>query len=222
MFDAIVKVGGSLCNEAILRSCAPRWAALAQEYRLLLFPGGGPFADQVRAVDVRFGLSDSAAHWMAILAMDQYAYVLADVIPNARLVRDMENAATASACGQVAVLAPSALLLRADPLPHSWAVTSDALAAWLASYTGVRLLVLLKAVAGVYRHVGDNSCLLAGEVSRHELERSQIVDPYFVHALPAHVDCWIVDGRCPERLAQLLRSGRTVGTRVLPSAPDTV
>ena len=212
----MIKVGGSLCNEADLRAGATEWAALAADYRLLWLPGGGPFADQVRAIDARFHLSDSTAHWMAVLAMDQYGYLLADVMPGAVLVRDLDAAADACAAGYPAILAPSALLLRLDPLPHSWQVTSDSLAAWLAGYASIRLLVLLKAVAGVYHddpQAGVASLL--PEISKHALARCGVVDPYFARTLPPHTDCWIVDGRRSERLAELLRHGRTLGTRVV-------
>ncbi|MDQ7029089.1 MAG: hypothetical protein Q9O62_04600 [Ardenticatenia bacterium] len=216
MFDALVKVGGSLCTQAALRSSATAWAALATEYRLLVLPGGGPFADQVRAVDTHFRLSDSAAHWMAILAMDQYGYLLADVIPGAILVRDLSAAADACAAGRLPVLAPSALLVRADPLPHSWQVTSDSLAAWLAEYTDIRLLVLLKAVAGVCRDDPQTGlATVLQEIPRHALAHCRVVDPYFVQALSPHTDCWIIDGRHPKRLAELLRCGTTLGTRVV-------
>jgi aspartokinase-like uncharacterized kinase len=216
VFDALIKVGGSLCNAADLCAAAVAWAALAADYRLLWLPGGGPFADRVRAVDARFRLSDSAAHWMAILAMDQYGYLLADVVPGAVLVRDLDAAADACAAGRPAILAPSTLLLREDPLPHSWQVTSDALAAWLAGYADIRRLVLLKAVAGVYRDDPQTEApSLLREVSKQALASCGVVDPYFTQVLPPHTECWIIDGRRPERLAELLRRGKTLGTRVI-------
>ena len=53
--------------------------ALAEEgYSFLVVPGGGPMADLVREIYSRGDLSQEAAHWMAILAMEQYAYFLAD------------------------------------------------------------------------------------------------------------------------------------------------
>ena len=42
------------------------------------------------------------------------------------------------------VLAPYRWLREADPLPHSWDVTSDSIAAWVASRIGARRLILIK------------------------------------------------------------------------------
>jgi hypothetical protein len=192
---------------------AASWAALAEERRLLFAPGGGPFADQVRSADVRFGLSDSAAHWMAILAMDQYAYLLAHLVPHAVLVRDLAGAAATCAAGQAAILAPSALLLQMDPLPHSWQITSDSIAAWLANYAKIERLILLKSLPGV--EVQGLAPSLPQQVSRQMLRNYEVVDPYFAQMLSSATRCWIINGRRPERLAELLRSGATLGTQVI-------
>lgn len=216
MFDALVKIGGSLYHQPELPVMAVAWAKLAKVYRLLFLPGGGPFADQVRAADARFQLSDSAAHWMAILAMDQYAYLLADLTPQANLVRDITAAAAACAAGRPAILAPSALLLQSDPLPHSWHTTSDSIAAWLAEYAGIRLLILLKSIAGVYEtDPQSNVSVLLGQVSRPTLAKHDLVDPYFGQTLSSATRCWLIDGRYPERLAELLDSGHTEGTEIV-------
>ena len=68
----VVKVGGGLlargeCLDVILAEVS----AASREVPMLIVPGGGPFADAVREVDRRVGLGDDAAHWMAVLAMDQ-------------------------------------------------------------------------------------------------------------------------------------------------------
>jgi aspartokinase-like uncharacterized kinase len=71
----------------------------------------------------------------------------------------------------VPVLAPSRWLREADPLPHSWDVTSDSIAAWVAGAVGARRLVLIKPpnAAG-----GD------------------LVDGYFSRALPPQLTTVIV------------------------------
>ncbi|MFW6062543.1 MAG: hypothetical protein ACOC9V_00050 [Chloroflexota bacterium] len=213
MFDAVIKVGGSVIAGSALKEIAPQWATLARSYRLLFLPGGGVFADQVRLIDRHFNLTDHAAHWMAIAAMDQCGYLLADCLPGARAVHDLRAAAAVTAQGRAAVLIPSRLLREHDPLPHSWEVTSDSLAAWLARFARAPLLALLKDVAGVFppqEPVGSTPPI--PEISRAQLERCAVVDSYFVTALPEQIECWIIDGRHPRRLAQLLATGETIGT----------
>ncbi|MFN8457286.1 MAG: hypothetical protein U0401_21950 [Anaerolineae bacterium] len=207
MFDALIKIGGSLYARPDLPAITTVWATTAASHKLILLPGGGPFADQVRAADARFHLSHSTAHWMAILAMDQYAYLLANLIPQAVLVRDIVTAEDVCTTGRLAILAPSTLLLQLDPLPHSWQITSDSIAAWLAYYTRIPLLVLLKSIAGVY---SQDSAALLRRVSRQALAQSDVVDAGFVDNLAATTRCWILDGSQPERLPELLQQGDTM------------
>lgn len=216
MFDAFIKVGGSVCHGPELKALAHQWAALARQHRLVFMAGGGLFADQVRMVDEAFELSDSAAHWMAIAAMDQCGYLLADCMSGVEAMHDLDKAVSMAASGPSAVLIPSSLLRQRDPLPHRWEVTSDSLAAWLTGFAGINCLILLKDVAGVYQT--DSSITpypLLEEVTRDQLSQYEVVDPYFAQTLPDHIECWIINGRQPDRLATLLETGKTAGTRIL-------
>ena len=110
-----------------------------------MVPGGGPFADAVREFDRSLGLSPDAAHWMAILAMDQYAHVLADRIPGAVLHGGARGGGGERLqSGRVVVLAPSRWMRSADVLPHSWDVTSDSVAAFVAGALDAARLILIK------------------------------------------------------------------------------
>ena len=143
--DIVVKIGGGLlAHPGDLDRVMKLVQAASKETRLVIVPGGGPFADVVRAVDRRFQLSDSAAHWMAILAMDQTAHVFAARMPNAEVVTSPEEIGSSLLAGRLPILAPSQWLEAADPLPHSWAVTSDSIAAWIAGALGSKKLVLIK------------------------------------------------------------------------------
>jgi aspartokinase-like uncharacterized kinase len=213
----VVKVGGGLAREAgdgALRSLCGAIAEAGARHPLLVVPGGGDFADAVRDHDRRFGLHPQSAHRMAILAMDQFGWALADLIPGAARCSDVG----AVGDGVVSVLLPAALLAERDPLPASWAVTSDSIAAWVAGAAGAERLVLAKPVAGLYREWPP-----AGEpIARLTCEELAALRPAGVDAhLPAAlraagVETWVIDGREPARLAELLDHGRTAGTLVTP------
>ncbi len=145
MTDAVVKVGGSLLDhhDALSRTLSAL-EIVAPARSLVIVPGGGPFADAVRAVDQRHSLSSDDAHWMAILGMEQFAVALASRIRNAELVHGSDGIARAQTRGRIPVLAPYRWLCDSDPLPHSWDVTSDSIAAWIASEIGARQLILIK------------------------------------------------------------------------------
>ena len=187
----VVKVGGGLArDDGALRAWCAQIAACGARHPLLVVPGGGAFADAVRAHDRRFGLRDETAHWMAILAMDQFGWALSDLIPGAVLCHEPVPPPD----GVVAVLLPFALLREHDPLPASWDVTSDSIAAWVAGAAGAARLVLVKAVASS--------------------DPAEVVDPYLPTALrDAGVEAWLIGGE-PGRLAELLDTGRTAGTRI--------
>jgi 5-(aminomethyl)-3-furanmethanol phosphate kinase len=159
----VVKVGGGLAAvPGALEKVCSALAAAARLHPIVIVPGGGPFADAVRQFDRRVGLSAEAAHWMAVLAMDQYAEVLASRIPQAVLLDDAGRIRELLGRGLPIVLAPSRWMRAADALPHSWDVTSDSIAAFVAGALGADRLVLIKP-ADVHH----------------------AVDPYFASALPA-------------------------------------
>jgi aspartokinase-like uncharacterized kinase len=175
--QTVVKIGGGLlAHPARLDEALAAVAAAAGNRRLVVIPGGGPFADAVRAVDDRLGLSDDAAHWMAILAMDQFAHVLASRLPGGTIVDDRTAviaalAASDGAGRRIPVLAPYRWLRQADPLRHTWDVTSDSIAAWIAGQFGAERLVLIKPPAA---------------------SGSTLVDVQFTRVLPAFVNAEIV------------------------------
>ena len=143
--EIVVKVGGALlAHRPDFDTVITEIGAVAHERRILVVPGGGPFADAVRDVDRQVHLSDDAAHWMAVLAMDQYAQLIAERLTDGQIVETPRTIAAALDAGRVPVLAPFRWLRDADPLPHSWEVTSDSIAAWIAGEVGARFVVLVK------------------------------------------------------------------------------
>jgi probable H4MPT-linked C1 transfer pathway protein len=188
--DLVLKLGGSLlAHLSDLDTLLATIVDVAHTRRLLIVPGGGPFADTVRDVDRRVGLPDDAAHWMAVLAMDQSAHLLAARLPGGIVVTGTREVAAAFDAGRVPVLAPSPWLSQADPLPHAWDVTSDSIAAWVAGQLGARDLVIVKAPGA---------------------RGSTLVDAYFARALDPAVTSSIVPA---DQAGEILRQigGRPAG-----------
>jgi aspartokinase-like uncharacterized kinase len=204
----VVKVGGSLgVRPRALRRLVTMVADLARRHRLVVVPGGGRLADEVRRLDARYRPGDSAAHWMAVLAMDQFAFLLAGLAGGGAVVRDPAEIAA----GRLNVVAPFDWMRRTDPLPHSWSVTSDSIAAWMAGELAARLLVLLKSVDGV----PDRGVPARPRRRARPGALAGVVDAHFPRALDARVPCWIVNGGRPERVVELVERGWTYGTEVV-------
>jgi aspartokinase-like uncharacterized kinase len=184
--EAVVKIGGSLLRDPErLHLVLDVVADARKESALLVVPGGGPFADTVRAIDRRVGLTDDAAHWMALLAMDQYAHLLHSRLRGATLVSTPTEALAALGAGALPVLAPYRWLRDADPLPHSWDVTSDSIAAWIAGALGAPRLVLIKP-AGV--------------------TGAEAVDAYFPHVRRRGTSCSLLPADRARTLCSVLRA----------------
>ena len=180
----MVKVGGGLSAiPGALDQVAATLASAGGRLRLVVVPGGGPFADAVRRFGEQAPLSDDAAHWMAMLAMDQYAHILAERIP-APLVDEPGAVAASVGRSGVAVLAPYRWMRAADVLPHSWDATSDSVAAFVAGALDAERLVLIKPV--------------------DETAGRRLTDPCFESVRPAGLRCEIVGWR---RAGEVLASG---------------
>ena len=168
----VLKIGGGLLSRAgAFELTIEAVTAFRQGRRLVVVPGGGPFAEAVREMFKRAKIGEDAAHWMAVLGMDQYAHALAARIPDTVLVDGAGGVAAALQAGDLPVLAPYRWLRAADPLPHSWDVTSDSIAAWFAGALGARRIVLIKPADGAHK---------------------KLVDSHFLRTLPSGVEHLIV------------------------------
>jgi aspartokinase-like uncharacterized kinase len=214
----VVKVGGGVGDSALPALCRTL-GELGTRHPLLVVPGGGAFADAVRDAEGRFGLSAAAAHRMAILGMEQFGWVLSELIPGAVRTADLTQVSG------TAVLLPAGLAL--GGLPESWHVTSDSIAALVANRAGAGRLALVKGVDGLYADWPPRGEPLARlTVAELAALRPGGVDEYLPTVLErASFETWVISGRDPERLGELLERGTTAGTRIarahlLPSGDE--
>ena len=148
----VVKVGGSLFDWPGMPDRLSAFLRASSTDRHVLIAGGGGFADVVRGLDRIHGLGEVRSHGLALRAMELASHALATLVPGLIVVESVSGCDAAWSAGMVPILAPIEILDRMEqagpsPLPRSWEVTSDSIAARLASTIGARELVLLKSVA---------------------------------------------------------------------------
>jgi aspartokinase-like uncharacterized kinase len=141
----VVKLGGSLAGSRHLVDWVGALASCGG--RSVVVPGGGPFADAVRQAQAKIGFSDSAAHHLALLAMEQFGWALASLNPNFRVADSAIAIGNALRAGNVPIWSPVKMVLGCREIPASWDVTSDSLAAWLAGQIGGQLVLVKHSAA---------------------------------------------------------------------------
>ncbi|MCF6119471.1 dihydroneopterin aldolase [Mesorhizobium muleiense] len=201
---SVVKLGGSTVHAAELES----WiAALAgSKLPIVIVPGGGLFADQVRETQIYMDFSDTAAHAMAILAMEQFAQVILDRDERLAPARSLEEMGRALEAGKIPVWLPSSLALPAPDIPASWDVTSDSLAAWLAGKLGANALLLIKQTGA-----------FSGSDTIDSLAVRGIVDAGFAAMLPDGVDVHLAGPKDAAEAGALLAAGNLPGIAIAAS-----
>jgi 5-(aminomethyl)-3-furanmethanol phosphate kinase len=200
----VIKLGGSLAAAPQLQA----WLEAIATYgggRTVVVPGGGPFANQIRRAARRHALSDGPAHRMALLAMEQYAWMLSDL--NAALAPAATPAAIATAQrrGAVALWLPMRMAADHPAVEKSWAVTSDSLAAWLAGLMGARELVLVKSVAPPVEPV----------TARAVCDRGVVDVRFPTYARASRARLWWAGPLGHLRLAEAMGGSGTPGTQIL-------
>jgi len=206
----VIKLGGSLIEHgrAIIRNL--RDYAVANNLRLVIVPGGGPFAMAVRALADK--LSDEAAHWMAVLAMHQYGLFLANGNAEFPLIETLDDIIDSD--GGVSILLPYKILKDDDRLPHTWDVTSDTIAAFIAYKLGERCFIKLTNVDGVL----DAEGRVIERVDIEEIvkkDNNTCIDNALPGFLSEHnMYCIIVNGRYPQRVKAILAGKNTCCTKL--------
>jgi hypothetical protein len=187
----VVKVGGSLYDR--VPELVPVFQGSTRP--LLIIPGGGIFADAVR----KAALPDDESHWKAIGAMDTFGTYISSF--------GLETTPLLNVPEKTRILLPLRCMRRLDPLPHSWDVTSDTIAAWIAGRLGLDLLIL-KSVDGI----SSGSTLVDAVTGPVQTD---VVDPFCIPMiLRSGTRAVIINGTYPDRVRQFLLGKAVVGTKI--------
>ena len=182
----VIKLGGSLLDASKWPDAFRRWLARQPPMPNVLIVGGGALAEAIRRWDRIYRLAPHDAHWLAIGSMSLTARLAGKLLPDAAWTDEwstvLKFAGNVDPSRSLLIFDPSRFLetieptLDGEPLPQSWDITSDSIAARIGGLLECRELVLLK------------SCLPEPDVTT--LERaadSQYVDrafPGFARDLP--------------------------------------
>jgi aspartokinase-like uncharacterized kinase len=126
-----------------------QWLAGQDAAVNVIVVGGGRLAEAIREYDKLHALGEFASHWLCIRAMSINAELVATLVPEVGLTSSLLDVCSHAASGPI-ILDPWQFLrheepnLRADPLPASWHMTSDSIAARVAEILEAEELVLLK------------------------------------------------------------------------------
>ena len=133
--DWLIKIGGSLFPEKAINLCEAVIAlndSLESPKKIVFICGGGGFANKIRNYNRDIHFSDTANHNSAIMCMDIVGTLLADKVNGLESVKSLDMIDLVLKQGKLPLLNPSALIESHDVLEHSWRVTSDSIAMYIA------------------------------------------------------------------------------------------
>jgi len=175
----VIKLGGSLLDFEGLVPRLRDWLAAQPPMPNVMVVGGGRLADVIRDAFARHALGEEAAHWLCIRLLGVSAELAARLLSEAVLVKRYEELLDEGVVAELKIFEPEQYLrdesrvlagahaMGITPLPHSWNVTSDSIAARLAVVLRAGELVLLK------------SALPSGAATLQQAADAGYVDRYF-------------------------------------------
>lgn len=162
----VIKLGGSLLGSPELL----KWLEVLTRYgdgKIVIVPGGGILADAVRESQKLSNSSDAVAHKMAVMAMDQYAVLMTGLNPALVTAESELEIAERGWQHRTVVWMPSKMVCADETIPATWQVTSDSLAAWLASRLNAQQLILVKSQRPKLEQISLERLIKDGMVDEH-------------------------------------------------------
>lgn len=161
-------------NWPLLPAALAQFAAANSNSKIVFIAGGGAFADVVRSADTAFGLGEDHSHDLCVEVLGVTSRLLAGILQQTLVISDWSELVSRKFESCI-VFNPVTFLQAleprfAAPLPRTWSVTTDSIAARIAELLPADELVLLKSA--------DPPC-----ESLVELADRGYVDAYFSNAV---------------------------------------
>ena len=169
--------------------------------------GGGEFANLIRKYDVEIGFSQDVTHETAIDSMDILAKLLNDKLAFTEISYTIEEAKSISDSNKIPIMICSGILKENEPFKHSWDVTSDSIAAYIASLLDAKILIATN-VNGIYtKDPSLSGAELISEIDVNELltfDESSVDLMLPTLLIEYGLDSYVVNGKYPERVLSIM------------------
>lgn len=169
--------------------------------------GGGEFANLIRKYDNEIEFSEDVTHETAIDAMDILAKLLNDKLAFTDICYTIEEAIGISDLNKIPIMICSDILKENEPFAHSWDVTSDSIAAYIASLLNAKLLIATN-VNGIYtKDPSLSGAELINEIDVNKLltfDESSIDLMLPTLLIEYGLNCYVVNGEYPERVLYIM------------------
>jgi aspartokinase-like uncharacterized kinase len=141
----VVKLGGSLLDWPEFPGQLRRWLDCQPAACNLMLIGGGDLVEAIRKLDGMHGLGEKSAHWHCIRSLHITAAIFCNLFPDASpTAHELANCRSGLHLLDAEGIMKEDQKRSARPLPETWDVTTDSIAARAAVLYGVTELVLLK------------------------------------------------------------------------------
>jgi aspartokinase-like uncharacterized kinase len=218
----IAKIGGKILeNQNNLEHTLNQFKTLLYEKKvidkLILIPGGGSYANFIRAIDKKLEIGDDLCHWMAIFAMNSNGEAISQEYKDIKSVKEFNELKKSK--DSILTFLPFDFLFQTDELPHSWSVTSDSITLYLAKKLSLSECFLIKDVDGILTPNNE----VIREISIQELKK--LKNSIFTGFIESHkedlkqqtkpIDSFILQLINDYRISCTLLNGKAVTNRII-------
>jgi hypothetical protein len=211
--QAIFKIGGKILeNSKNIESTISQLTQLYEEnilQKIILITGGGSYANFIRKIDEELKLGDDLAHWMAVYSMNYNGIELNRKYPELECIEEFEKFQDAKK--KFCIFLPYNYLRNNDTLPHSWDVTSDSIALYVANELYLNQCFLIKDIEGIYdinkelikkistlqyNELKEGKNLAIIGVDHSNFKKSKPIDSYLLTLIDqSGIPCYLLNGR---------------------------
>lgn len=208
----IVKIGGKILeNKENLESTIAQFKHICENdivQKIIIIPGGGTYANFVRRIDEKISIGDELSHWMAIFAMNCNGIELSQKYNDIKYFDNLGELKKSNE--RIVIFLPYDFINQRDELLHSWDVTSDSIALYIAHHLGLKDCFLIKDIDGIissnneilrelttfeYNNLKNTNKIVTININQEEIKDSQPIDSYIINLINKYnVNCIILNG----------------------------